>query len=82
MGKLFTGSSLTGRHLDIFVFPLSPGRVPFFKRSGNKRRTRHGIKEDRIYLFAYYLQFINKVAGYNKEYDRKKANKNKIYLFI
>ena len=31
LGKLFTGSPLTGRHLDIFVFPLSLAEFLYFK---------------------------------------------------
>ena len=56
LGKLFTGSSLTGRHLDIFVFPLSLAEFLYFRGPEIK---------DELDMVSKKIEYISSLITFN-----------------
>ena len=80
LGKLFTGSSLTGRHLDIFVFPLSLAEFLYFKGPEIKDELDRVSKKIEYISSLITFNSLTKSLGTTTNTIEKKANKNKNYL--
>nr|CAI64090.1 hypothetical protein [uncultured archaeon] len=69
IGKLFTGSSLTGRHLDIFVFPLSLAEFLFLK----------GLEiKDELNMVSKKIEYISSLITFNSLTKSLGTTKNTI----
>jgi len=81
--KLLAGelaSVLTGRHLDIFVFPLSLAEFLYFK--GLEIKDELNMVSKKIGYISSLITFnsLTKSLGTTKNTIEKKTNKNKTYL--